>query len=342
LQHSIAADEMIDREVRVRIVFLGSPAEVIPPLELLADGKCGAHTLVAVVTQPARPAGRGGRAVDPPVAAWAKARGIPVLQPESARDREFLDGLRHLEPDVAVTAAYGQILNKEFLSIPTRATINIHPSLLPAWRGATPVPAALLDGATVTGVSVLFTVRKLDAGDIILQREVAIGPDETSGELTARLFVLGGEMLADALARLEDSWFGGTPQDPARVSLCGKIDKNDGLIDWRRSAADIHNRFRAFSPWPGSFTFLEDRRLVVTGMKRLTSASGARVGSQPGSVGFDRAARALIVRCGTIGDELIGITGIKPSGGKDIDAPSFWNGVRNKENAVFVAGGQES
>lgn len=247
----------------MRLIFLGSPEAVLAPLETLqTQAKAWGHELVGVVSQPARPTGRGQNLVDPPVALFAKANGIPVLQPEKASDPVFLQAFKDWSPDVAITAAYGQILSDAFLAIPKRATINIHPSLLPKYRGAIPVPAALMEGETTSGVTILFTVKKLDAGNLIVQAKTPIQPKETAGELTTRYFVLGATLLESALRKLADPSFAGDPQNEKLVTHCRKIEKQHGIIDWQLPAEDTFNRFRAFSPWPGSYTFLQGKRLA--------------------------------------------------------------------------------
>jgi methionyl-tRNA formyltransferase len=230
---------------------------------------------------------------------------------------------------VAITAAYGQILTPEFLRIPTRATINIHPSLLPKYRGATPVPAALLAGEKVSGVTILFTVQKLDAGAIILQESSPIGPQECADALTARYFDLGARLLFPALDKLKDPSFSGIPQDEAKVTHCRKIDKQDGNVSWSQSAEDINNRFRAFTPWPGSFTFHEGRRLQLTAMVADPSYLS---GQAPGTVTFDRNRGALAV---TTGEGTLYLTKVKPAGGKEIPAASFWNGLKDRSAVRF-------
>ena len=189
----------------MRIVFLGSPKEVLSVpkflLEQAGDIDC---ELVGVVSQPAKAQGRKQQTKDTAVAAFAKEQGIKLFLPESAKAGSFLEEFKALSPDIALTAAYGQILSDECLAIPKRATINIHPSLLPRYRGATPVPAALLDGLTETGVTILFTIKKLDAGNIIAQRTLGIGAEETSQELTERAFAEGAALLVETLAKLRD------------------------------------------------------------------------------------------------------------------------------------------
>lgn len=308
----------------MRIVFMGSPEDVIAPAAYLKErGTPLGFDLIGVVSQPARPVGRSSHLQDPPVAAWAKQEGLICLQPESAKSEDFQQALRDLKPDVLVTAAYGQILSETFLQIPTRATINIHPSRLPEYRGATPVPAALLDERTTTAVTVLFTVKKLDAGNIILCRDFAISSEETAGQLTARLFHESGPLLIQALDKLRDTQFVGTPQDDARATFCKKIDKESGLIDWSLPASQIVARFRAYEPWPGSWTFLGDRRIGVTNMRVASGTNSAA----PGEFTWDKPSKSLRVNAGK---DAVAITGVKPAGGKAMDAAGFWNGVQNK------------
>lgn len=317
----------------MRLIFLGSPEPVLAPLKELAEGAAKhGHELVGVVSQPARPVGRGQAPIDPPVAAYAKSLGIPTLQPESARDPEFLAQFAALAPDIAITAAYGQILSDAFLAIPKRGTINIHPSMLPKYRGATPVPAALLAGETTSGVTVLFTVKKLDAGAIIVQEATPIGQDETAGALTYRYFELGARLLWPALERLQDSTFVGTVQDEKKVSTCRKIDKHDGLIDWHLAADEIYNRFRAYEPWPGTFTFLGDRRIVITEMKIESDTMSALAA---GAGVLDKKHHSIAVAAG--GGGIVHLLKLKPAGGKATPAPAFWNGLKDRSHVVFSA-----
>ncbi len=309
----------------MRLVYLGSPEEVIAPLKVLLADKD--HEVVAVVSQPAKPMGRKSIPQDPPLAAFAKQEGLTVLQPEKASNPEFLATLKDLRPDVMITAAYGQILTDAFLAIPARGTINIHPSLLPVYRGATPVPAALLDGLMETGVTILFTVKKLDAGAIICQEKAAIEPDERADALTDRMFRLGGELLPKALDLLADKSFTGIQQDDAKVSLCRKIQKNDGQVLWTSSAKEIVNRFRAFHPWPGTFSFLGELRVVLESMAMAQCAN-----LQPGQFEFSKQEKVLFV--GT-GDGCIKVHSLKPAGSKSLDAASFWNGLKQRDGAVY-------
>jgi len=315
----------------MRIIFMGSPIEVLAPLEIIVEGgrRVGAE-LVGIVSQPPRASGRGGRLQDPPVATYGKEKKVLTLQPENAKSPDFLDELRKLKPDVIVTAAYGQILSDDFLKIPTIGTINIHPSLLPKYRGATPVPAALLDGCTVTGVTILFTVKQLDAGHIILQKEFPILEGETAGALTQRLFVASSSMLLDVLGRLSnDPATKGQAQDSSQATFCKKISKDMGQIDWTQNATTIFNRYRAFHPWPGSFTNFIDRSISITDMS-LTNSQETH--SEVGKMQFEKTSKAIVVSCGS---GSVRIHKLKPAGGKDLDAAAFWNGIRNRDFLIL-------
>lgn len=307
--------------------------EVVAPLqEILALDRQGLHQLVGIISQPARPSGRKQVMTDPPVAAWAKERGLPIVQPQNINSPESLLQLAAWQPDVMITAAYGQILRDAVLNLPKRAIINIHPSLLPAYRGATPVPQALLDGLSVTGVTILFTVKAVDAGAVITQREFAIYPDERADALTARMFAEGGKLLKDALHRLEDPDYIGVEQDPTRVTHCRKIDKEDGRIDWQLDAGTIINRFRAYFPWPGSFCYFGEKRIVIQEMSAL-SAQTSEPRLLPGEFLFVKSTKLLEV--GT-GSGILGIRSLTPAGSKTLDAAGFWNGLKLTEKGRFA------
>lgn len=315
---------------------MGSPVEAIAPLEALYHEQTGpdsSHELIAVVSQPPRLKGRGRKKhpEDPPVASWAKLKDLKVLQPEKARDESFLAELAELKPDVVVTCAYGQILTDSFLSIPTRGTINIHPSALPKYRGATPVPAALLAGETVTAVTILFTVRALDAGAVIDQKFYEIAPDETSGQLTDRLFKESGPLLIHSLKLLEDSDFAGVPQNEAGVTKCGKITKEMGEIDWSQSVLMLYRKYRAFNPWPGIFGNLNGFRVGVEKMSIEQDPEGRYVQDAVGSMSFDEGRKAIRLQGS---DGWIYLHLLKPAGKKAMDAKAFWNGYCKKSKEV--------
>jgi len=314
----------------MKIIFMGSPEAVIAPLKyLIENAKDHGHEVIGVISQPAKPVGRKKQLTDPPVAAFAKEAGILCLQPAKASSEDFLVDFKALDPDIVITAAYGQILSDKFLAIPNRATINIHPSDLPKYRGATPVPACLLDGLKETAISVLFTVKKLDAGNIILQQNKKIQKYETAGELTHRLFLESSALQFDALKMLENLDFVGTPQDESLMTFCKKIDKADGQVDWNKSSQTILNRFLAYEPWPGTYTFLNGKRINLSQIEANDDTHSLKAGE----VLFDKPDKSLIV--GT-GSGNLKILKLKPAGGKVVDAPSFWNGIKDKNNVTFA------
>lgn len=322
----------------MRIVFMGTPESVLKPLSILHEGATlHGHDLVAVVSQMAKPIGRSKLPQDPPVAIYAKEHHIETLQPENVSHHEFIEKLKTLKPDIVITAAYGQILNDEFLSIPSRATINIHPSLLPKYRGATPVQTALLNGDVETGVTLLFTVKKLDAGSIIIQEKLSIDPDETAEELLLRLFKRGGELLFDVLDLLKDRSYCGREQSDRDVTICRKIKKGDGLVDWCDKCQEICNRYRAFQPWPGVYSFLNGKQVILSGLKKCDEGANERSDGTSseldvGRFVFDKKEKMIKVRAR---DGFVWVGHLKPAGGKTMDAAAFWNGLRDKEGAMF-------
>jgi len=263
---------------RNRIVFFGSPDFALPSLEALAaDGE----SPIAVVTQPDRPAGRGRRPSKPPVKIWAEARGIPVLQPERVRRKSFREALAELQPEIGVVVAFGQIIPRSMLELPPLGFINVHASLLPKYRGAAPIQWAVINGEQVSGVTIQRMVAELDAGDVLLQAEIAIGPDETAGELHDRLARLGAELLPQAVAGLRAGTLAAEPQAESAVTLARLLAKEDGRIDWGRDARSVHDHIRGMSPWPGAFSSWQGKRLSVH-RARLVQAEGSA--GEPGAV----------------------------------------------------------
>lgn len=311
---------------------MGSPEEVIAPLEYLRN-KIKDLDLVAIVSQPARKVGRGKKLTDPPVAQFGKDNGITTFQPEKASSEDFLNDLRSLEPDLIITAAYGQILSDEFLKIPKRGTINIHPSKLPIYRGATPVQAALLNGDQSTAVSILFTVKKMDAGNIIIQKDFDIASDETSLELLPRLFKESGPLLEDAVKKIQDPEFEGEIQDELKVIECRKIKKEHGFINFLEDSNIIINKYRGLNPWPGVYGFIDATRVAFDNLVNLESSE-----LNAGEYRYDKPSKMVVVGTNT---NDIGIKNLKPAGKKLLDAPSFWNGLKDKTNLRFDSNAPE-
>ena len=311
----------------MRLIYLGSPSDAIFPLQFLLEQS--KHDVIAVITQPAKKKGRSKQLSSPPLAEFAKQQGIPLFQPEKVSANSFLSKLKGLKPDICITCAYGQLLSDQFLEIPKRATINIHPSLLPKYRGAIPVPAALLNGEKETGISILFTVKALDAGNLILQKTIPIQANETAPKLLSRLFKDAGPLLEEALTTLENPNFIGTPQNPSHVTHCKKISKNQGEINWHQVSQVIYNQFRAFYDWPGSYTFLNNKRLIIKALSMNTDNTNKGILTSVGEFTFDKQQQLLIVKTK---DHFLQIKTLQPEGKKVITASDYWNSLQHKAN----------
>ena len=242
-----------------RIVFMGTPSFAVPPLQaLIAEG----HEVAVVVTQPDRPAGRSGVPRPSPIKELALAHGLPVWQPDHLRG-EAVERLRGLTPTVIVVAAYGEILRPAVLAIPPHGCLNLHASLLPRHRGASPIVAALLSGDSETGVTMMQMDAGMDTGAIVAQQSLPLTGQERQGELTARLAELAAGLLRRTLPEWLAGWITPQPQEDARASYCPVLRREDGQIDWTRPAPYIERMTRAYDPWPGAFTFLRGRRLHI-------------------------------------------------------------------------------
>ena len=286
----------------MRIVFFGSPDYAVPSLRACLDLP-GAE-VVAVVTQPDRPRGRSGAALVTPVKALAVETGVPtILQPERVR-RDTTEALSALAPDVGVVAASGHLLPTHLLEAFPNGVVNVHASLLPRHRGASPVSAAILAGDEETGASIMLVVRELDAGPVIARAATPIGPFDTTGALTERIADLGAHLLAETLPRWVAGQLTPEPQDPALVTYAARLTKDDGRIDWTRSAEEIARAVRAYHPWPLATTMRGDESLAVLEAWPLTGDSPAAPGTVEAGDGSvltlllpGRVARA-VVACG--------------------------------------------
>jgi methionyl-tRNA formyltransferase len=244
----------------VRVIFMGTPDFAVPSLAALVEA---GYEVVAVVTQPDAPAGRGQQVRPSPVKQFAQQRGLAVLQPISLKSAEVVAQLRDLAPDLIVVAAFGQILRQDVLDLPKYGCVNVHASLLPRWRGAAPVSAAIAAGDAQTGVTIMLMEVGLDAGPILAQREIPIAPDDTAGTLTERLAHLGAALLVETLPR----WLAGEivprRQDESLVTLAPRLKKEDGWIDWSRPAVALERHVRAMTPWPGAHTTWQGQHLKI-------------------------------------------------------------------------------
>jgi methionyl-tRNA formyltransferase len=308
----------------MRIIFFGTPDFAVPSLLALLAGP---DDVVTVVCQPDRPAGRGRHLTPPPVKLAALAANVPVLQPTKIRTEEFLDELRRARPDLIVVAAYGRILPAGILTLAPHGCINVHASLLPKYRGAAPMQWAILNGEDRTGITIMRVVEELDAGDILLQREVPIGPGDTLATIHDRLAALGAETLLEAIEALRRGALSAIPQDPAKVTFAPMIEKEDGRIDWRLTATDLERRVRAFHPWPSAYTFLQGKLLKVT---RARATASLKADAPPGTV----VALGEVVRvaCGT-GD--LAVEELQLEGRRRLGAAEFIRGGHVAEGAVF-------
>ncbi len=273
-----------------RIVFAGTPEFALASLAALVDA---GHSVVAVYTQPDRPAGRGRRVTASPVKRFAEERGIVVLQPETFRDQAAVADFAALQPDVLIVAAYGLILPQNVLDIPTHGCLNVHASVLPRWRGAAPIQAVILSADETTGVSLMRMTAGLDCGPVYSESVIAIGKDENAGELHDRLAVLGGELLVKDLPKILRGEINPAPQDESLVTYAGKIQKQDAELDWTLSADELQRRIRAYNPVPGAFFFAGNELRV----KVWQASVVADVSAAPGSfVQYDAA--GIVIACG--------------------------------------------
>ncbi len=271
---------------KFRTMFFGSPDFAVPTLKALVES---GREVAAVVTQPDRPKGRGRKPSPPPVKVAAEELNIDVVQPEKINTEDFYRKTAEISPDVLVVVAFGQIFSEKLLSIPPRGAINVHASLLPKYRGAAPIHRAIIGGETETGVTAMYMAKKLDAGDILLASRARIGPEDTSGTLHDRLAELGAKLLVETLDMLEQGRVVPQPQDHSRATFAPKLEKDDGRIDWHRSPEEIERFVRGMTPWPGAFTFLEDKRIKIF---KAVPAAGVKSAS-PGLVlqGFENELR---------------------------------------------------
>ena len=244
----------------MRIVFAGTPDFAVPPLKALIGS---GHEVIAAYTQPDRPQGRGRKIIPTPVKSVAEAAGIPVFQPESFKETGAIDALRALAPDLMVVVAYGLILPKAVIDIPTQGCINIHASLLPRWRGAAPIQRAILEGDRETGVTIMFIEPKLDAGAMILKASTPIDPNEVASELHDRLSVLGAETLLKTLPVFVEGHVRAEVQDETEVTYAAKITKEEGLLDFSQPAVSLARKVRAFNSWPVAETRYHDQPLRI-------------------------------------------------------------------------------
>ncbi len=313
----------------MRVIFMGTPDLAVPTLQVLhREG----HTIVAVITQPDRPAGRGQRVQPPPVKVTALELGLPVWQPVKIKTPEFHAGLAALNADVGVVVAYGRLLPPHILETPRHGCLNVHFSLLPKYRGAAPVNWAIAYDEAVTGVTIMYMDAGLDTGDIALQSECWIGRDETAPELGERLARIGADLLCEALQRLAEGTLPRRPQDAAQATYAPLLKREDGWIDWSLPAAAIAARVRGFQPFPGSHTLLGDRRVTFWRAQALPGIENAS--APPGTVLRVEGAH-LLVACGEA--TCLAVGELQLAGRARISGRDFANGLRLQAGACFIS-----
>jgi len=297
----------------MRIVFMGTPEFAVPSLTALCEN---GYDVVGVFTQPDRPKGRGNKVVFSPVKQVAVERGIPVFQPQRIR-RDGVEDLKALEPDLCVTAAFGQILSQEILDIPKLGTINVHASLLPKHRGSAPINWAILQGDETVGVTTMMTDKGIDTGDMLLKAETPYIQGETAGELTVRMAELGAQLLIDTLKQLEAGTLVCIPQDHDHMTYDPMLTKEMGIIDWTADATAIVNRIHGLNPWPGCSTAIPGGRL------KLLRAEVAEGAGQPGEIIAADPKTGLTIAAGS---GAVTITQLQAPGGKPMNAKDYLRG----------------
>ena len=310
----------------MRVVFMGTPEFAVPSLKALLDAGYG---VVGVFTQPDRPVGRGHKLAACPVKKLAVERGVPVYQFERLRNEEGLACLRALAPDIVVTAAFGQILSQALLDVPKMGTVNVHASLLPAYRGAAPINWCILNGETKTGVTTMLTDAGVDTGAMLLRRETDIGEVETAAELSVRLSQLGAELLIETLKGYIAGEIAPTPQDERLASRQPMLKKEMGLIDWTRSAKEIACQARGLDPWPSAYTD------YAGGTLKIYRARPVEGEGDPGTVLRSSAKEGLFVACG---EGALEVLEMQAPGGKRMSARAYLAGKKIEPGTRFGEG----
>ena len=296
----------------MRILFMGTPEFAVASLRCLVEE---GHTICGVLTQPDKPRNRGHKVTFSPVKEYALSQSLPVYQPTTLRDGEALELMKSLAPELTVVAAYGKLLPEEILAVPPLGSINVHSSLLPKYRGAAPINWAILNGEKTTGVSIMYMAKALDAGDVILQKSTAIGPDEDAPALTARLAELGAEALSETVAALAAGTATRTPQDELEMTYAPMLSRELSPMDWTRPAAALGCQVRGLIPWPCAQAEIAGQRFKV-----YRTAPGNPTDKDPGTV-LSAGKRGIEVSCGD-GRSLY-LTEIQAEGGKRMSAAAY-------------------
>lgn len=317
----------------MKIVFMGTPDFSAVVLEKLNS----VYPVSAVVTGLDKPVGRGYNLAPSPLKVKAIELGIPVLQYAKV-SREGLDDIRALQPDIIVTAAFGQILSDAFLAIPKFAVLNVHASLLPKYRGSSPIQWSIINGDEKTGITIMKTVKAVDAGDVLLEKETEIGKKETAGELFDRLAILGGEAIVEAISLVECGKATFTPQDESKITHCSMINKGDGLVDFSRSEKEIDCFVRGMTPWPSAYTHIGEKTLKIFDVEKVELSDLQKSNEQFENAKFGEVVLAdknhgLIVK---VADGFIRLHVIQLEGSKRMDDTQFLLGRKIDVGTIFA------
>jgi methionyl-tRNA formyltransferase len=310
-----------------RTIFLGTPDFALPSLEALIHAD---YEIVSVITQPDRESGRGKLVNSSPVKKLAISKGFDVFQPETMKDKKVLDYVSNLKPHLIVVAAYGLLITPEILSVPEFGCLNVHPSLLPKYRGSSPVATAILNGDEVTGVTIMLMDKGLDTGPVLMQIEAPIAKEDTAGSLTARLAKVGAQLLVKTIPRWIEGDVKQVPQDETNAIYSRAITKEDGKISWNSTALELWRRIRAFDPWPGCYTWWQGKRLKIN---RAIPLEGGMT-DQAGKVivlSGPNAGVAVVTR-----DGVLGLLEVQLEGKKAMTAEEFVRGHREFPGTVLL------
>jgi methionyl-tRNA formyltransferase len=309
----------------MRTIFLGTPEFAVPSLKALSSA---GHEIAAVFTQPDRPKGRGNLVSESPIKRAAKELGFEVHQPERIRRPESVERLREIAPDLMVVVGYGQIIPQSIIDIPRFGILNVHASLLPKYRGAAPIQWAIANGETETGVTIMQIDAGLDTGDMLLKSSVPIGPDQTAPELSAGLAQIGAKLLIEAIAQIESGTAVRKKQNDQEATYAPILKKEDGQIEWSRTAQQIYNRLRGFTPWPGAFTIFRGQPLLITRGKPTQEQALAQAALQIRN-------RRMFAGCGQA--TVFELLEVQPAGKSRMSASAFLNGYKVEQGEILGA-----
>lgn len=315
--------------LKMRAIFMGTDEFAVPALKATINAEV---ELVCVITQPDRRKGRGMKSAPSPVKEVALENGLPLYQPERVCERDFVEEvLRESCPDIVIVSAFGQILSEEVLAVPPRGCVNLHPSLLPSFRGAAPIQRAIMNGESVTGVTVMFMDAGEDTGDVILQQRMDVEMSDTAETLSRKLSALSGLLLGETLCLALVGPLHHTPQNHAKASYAPKLKREDGLIDWKSGALEIHNLIRGTIPWPGAYTtFGGGANLKVWESQPLGLPTGE---ARPGTIIDILPGKGILV---ATGDMSLALTAVQPANKSKMGATSFVNGYRIRVGDEFL------